>query len=155
MREPTTDKDLSVTDSGVLAASLLEHACSSAIESDDSLQLEVVRDLARDLKHFFGETSLPDSQGTLRSDLLTETALRCADLANLAACNVSALPSEHQPRAIACVHLSAGTVKALDALAESAGPETPNAENILRDLRSAGWRADLAVRQVKEFEDSS
>jgi len=48
------------------------------------------------------------------------------------------------------VHLAAGAARALIPLVESeAGTlKEPYAENTLRDARSAGWRADLAVRQI-------
>ena len=142
-----------VLESGVLATGLLRSACTSALESCDSLQLEVVRDLAGDLKSSLEGASGRATQDVSLADLLAEAALRCADLANLAACNVSQLPEEHRPKAVATVHLASGTVKALNVLAEAAagGAELPNTGNVSRDLRSAGWRADLAVRQVQEL----
>ena len=148
--EERGNDSLYVTGSGTLAASLLKSACTSALESGSSLQLEVVRDLAEDLESSLEETSETTTQDTSLADLLAEAALWCADLANLAACNASQLPSEHRPRAVAAVHLASGTVKALNILveAEAERSEVPNTGTILRDLRSAGWRADLAVRQV-------
>ncbi|MGB3635859.1 MAG: hypothetical protein WA982_17615 [Rubrobacteraceae bacterium] len=149
MGEGGCNEDLYVTRSGVLAASILESACISALKSDASLQLEVVRSLANDLKSFLEETSQTNAQGIQTSDLLAEAALRCADLANLAACNVYQLSKEHRSQAVAAVHLASGAVKAINVLAEAkVSPETPNTGHLLRDLQSAGWRADLAVRQV-------
>jgi hypothetical protein len=149
VQEPATDKDLSISSPGVLAASLLESACTSALKYSDSLQLEVVRDLAKDLNLFLEETFHQNDREAPPSDLLAEVALRCADLANLAACNISHLPEKQRPEAIACVHLAAGAVKALDALAAAAETGTPDASNLSRDIRSARWRVDLAVRQTE------
>ena len=58
-------------------------------------------------------------------------------------------PRDDRPLAVAAVHLAAGATRALIPLVESkAGTlDGPYAENTLRDVRSAGWRADLAVRQ--------
>ena len=139
-----------VLESGALAAGLLESACTSALESHDSPQLEVVRDLAGDLKSSPRETNELTTQSIPSLELLTEAALRCADLANLAACNASQFPAEHGSFAVAAVHLASGTVKALDALAEAEAERSglSTTADVSRDLRSAGWRADLAVRQV-------
>ena len=131
-------------DAGALAAGLLVDACRP--HSEDSLRLEVVRDLALDLGHrleiLAGEASSTDS--------LIEAALACADLATLAACNLPALPDGEQPLAAAATHLAAGATRALIPLVESeAGTlNEAHAENTLRDARSVGWRADLAVRQL-------
>lgn len=146
--DPTPSKTLSIA--GARAASLLENACTSALESGSSLQLEVVRDLAGDLESFLEETSRSEARDDPPSDLLAETALRCADLANLAACNVSQLPEGERSGAIASIHLAAGAVKACEALTGNGtgGTVTSNDESVLRDIRSAGWRTDLAVRQV-------
>ncbi len=149
MGELADNGALYVTRSGALAASLLKGACISALGSSDSLQLEVVRDLAEDLKDYFDNLSHTNAEGVETTDLLAEAALRCADLANLAACNVYQFSKEHRPQAVAVVHLASGTVKALNAMVEAeVSPEIPNTGHLSRDLRSAGWRADLAVRQV-------
>ncbi|CAN5550115.1 hypothetical protein BH24ACT22_BH24ACT22_15100 [soil metagenome] len=149
MPDPTPSKALSIA--GARAASLLESACASALKSNDSLQLDVVRDLAGDLESFLEEASRSETREDPSPDLLAETALRCADLANLAACNVSQLPEGSRSGAIASIHLAAGAVKACEVLAgnetESSGPT--NDEGVMRDIRSAGWRTDLAVRQVE------
>ncbi|HZY65327.1 MAG TPA: hypothetical protein VFE21_05560 [Rubrobacteraceae bacterium] len=152
MGERATSENLSVIESGSLTAELLENACESALEFGDSLQLEVVRDLAADLKSSLEAMSLPDYRDVPAPELLVEAALHCADLANLAVCNVPYLPKDHRPQAIAAVHLAAGVTRALGALAgEASGSETPHADNILRDTRSAEWRVDLAVRQAEEL----
>lgn len=126
-----------VTTAGVTAAALLTAACGTG----DSLQVRTVRGLAGDLGRTLSSLSeTPDS--------VVEASLLCADLATLAACNVAALPD--RGGAVAATHLAAGSARALAALAES-GVETPGdayAENVLRDIRSAGWKADLAVRQL-------
>jgi len=131
-------------EAGALAAGLLVDACRP--HSGDTLRLEVVRDLALDLRHRLEALA---GEG-FAADSLVEAALACADLATLAACNLPALPDGDRPLATAAVHLAAGAARALIPLIESeAGTlEEPNAENTLRDARSAGWRADLAVRQL-------
>lgn len=143
-------KDLHVAKSGAAAADLLVEACKASLESGESPRLEIVRDLAGDLKSSLQETYQPGKQD-VTPDLLAEAALRCADLANLAACNVSHLNEEHKPKATAAVHLAAGTTKALGELAGATAAGLPYSGNILKDARSAGWRVDLAVRQVKEL----
>lgn len=156
MPEPATDttnKGPSITSPCILAASLLQNACNAALRyrsSGDSLQLEVVRDLAGDLKLSLEETPRTEDREA-PPELLIEASLRCADLANLAACNAPHIPEEHRPGALAAVHLAAGTVKALNLLAGTMGSDSPDAGNLLRDARSAGWRADLAIRQMEEF----
>ena len=139
-----------VVESGTLAAGLLESACTSALESRGSPQLEVVRDLAGDLKSSPGETDELTTRSVSPLELLAEAALRCADLANLSACNVSQFPEEYRPLVVAAVHLASGTIKALNVLAEAeaGGAGLPTTADVSRDLRSAGWRADLAIRQV-------
>jgi len=132
-------------DAGALAAGLLVDACRP--HSENSLRLEVVRDLALDLGRRLEVLAGEDSA----ADSLVEAALACADLATLAACNLPALPDGERPLATAAVHLAAGTTRALIPLVESeAGTlEGHYSENTLRDARSAGWRADLAVKQVE------
>lgn len=125
---------------GALAAELLAEACGAG----NGLQAETVRELAEDLGR--GLSSLPDS-GT--ADPLVEAALACADLATLAACNVAGLGG---PSAAAATHLAAGAARALAELAEAETGAAGDAyaENASRDLRSAVWKADLAVRQLGE-----
>jgi len=131
-------------DAGALAAGLLVDACQP--HSEDSLRLEVVRDLAQDLGSRLEVLAGED----FAADSLVEAALACADLATLAACNLPAIPDRERSIATAAVHLAAGAARALIPLVESeAGTlKEPYAENTLRDARSAGWRADLAVRQI-------
>jgi hypothetical protein len=132
-------------DAGALAADLLVDACRPL--SENTLRLEVVRDLALDLGRRLEALAGED----FAADSLVEAALACADLATLAACNLPAIPDGDRPLATAAVHLAAGATRALIPLVESeAGAlEKPSAENVLRDARSAGWRADLAVKQVE------
>jgi hypothetical protein len=141
-----------LTRSGAQAAKLLEEACRPAPEIRRSARLELVRDLAEDLRLSLEALScIPGGEAS--PYLLAEGALRCADLANLAACNNPELPEERKAEGAAAVHLAAGTARALGLLAESgttALEETP-AEYVRRDARSAGWRAALAIRQVEEF----
>jgi hypothetical protein len=133
-------------DAGALAAGLLVDACGP--HAENSLRLAVVRDLALDLKRWLEVLAKED----FAADSLVEAALACADLATLAACNVPALPDGDRPLAAAAVYLAAGATRALISLVEwEAGTlDGSYAENTLRDARSAGWRADLAVRQISD-----
>ncbi len=128
---------------GVSAARLLVEACGDG----DGLLARAVRDLAEDLRR-----GLRPLSGAGTADSLVEAALACADLATLAACNVATLPHRDGPSAVAATHLAAGAARALVALgeAEFGDPNEAYARNALRDLRSAGWKADLAVRQLGE-----
>lgn len=132
-----------VASAGVRAAGLLAEACGAG----EGLHLETVRGLAEDLGRGL---SSPSAVGT--PDSLVDAALACADLATLAVCNIAALPEQGRPSAAAATHLAAGAARALAALAEAGigDPEDAYSENALRDLRSAGWKADLAVRQLGE-----
>jgi hypothetical protein len=131
-------------DAGALAAGLLVDACGP--QAENSLRLEVVKDLALDLGRRLEVLAGED----FAADSLVEAALACADLAILAACNLSALPDGDRPLAAAAAHLAAGATRALIPLVESEAGilDEAYAENMLRDARSAGWRADLAVRQL-------
>jgi hypothetical protein len=133
---------------GARAAGLLEEACRS--ESADSLRFAVVRDLALDIER--GLDALARSEDAAEPDLLAEAALRCADLANLAACNAPELPPDEAPRAIAAARLAAGAVRDLRPLVEagSGDLEAEHAGNLIRDVRSAAWRAEFAARLVDE-----
>lgn len=129
-----------VASAGVVAAGLLVEV--RGVGKD--LSLGTVGDLAEDLGR--GLSSL-SAVGT--TDSLVEAALACADLATLAACNVA---DGGGPPATAATHLAAGAARALAALAEAeiGDREGAYAENASRDLRSAVWKADLAVRQLAE-----
>ena len=128
---------------GALAAGLLVEACG---DGDGPLS-GTVRGLAEDLGR-----ALRPASGAGTADALVGAALACADLATLAACNAAALPGRGGPSAVAATHLAAGTARALAALgeAELGARDDAYARNALRDLRSAGWKADLAVRQLGE-----
>ncbi|HET7271201.1 MAG TPA: hypothetical protein VFI90_08940 [Rubrobacter sp.] len=130
---------------GALAAGLLVDACRPY--PDSPLRLEVVRDLALDLERRL--EGLAD-QSSDDADSQIEAALACADLATLAACNLAVVSD--RPLATASVHLAAGATRALISLAESmtSALDETRAENTLRDARSAGWRADLAVKQIED-----
>ena len=132
-------------EAGALAAGLLVEACPP--HPENSLRMQVVRDLALDLERRL-EALADTTEG--ETDSLIEAALACADLATLAACNLSVLPD--RSRARAAVHLASGTTRALVDLLESetAALEETSAKNTLRDARSAGWRADLAADQIEE-----
>lgn len=117
--------------------------------SGDPLRLEVVRGLARDLK---GELEILAATADEETSAV-EGALRAADVANLAACTVPELLEARVPQAAAATHLAAGTTRALSALVEANANNAhgEHAHNVLRDARSATWRAQLAARQVDEF----
>lgn len=121
------------------------------MEGRTSLQLEVVRYLALDLKRQLSALARAAGENA-PVDYLVEAALRCADLATLAACNLSELPAERVPRAAAAAHLAAGTVRALRSPLEAAsrGLDGDRAEYVARDALGAAWRADLAARQLDE-----
>ena len=132
---------------GARAARLLEAACRSA--AANSLQLEVVRDLALDIgRELDALASLAREDDA--PDVLAEAALHCADLANLAACNAPELPPDAAPRAAAAARLAAGAVRDLRSLVEGGDPDEEHAGNLLRDLRSAAWRAEFATLLVDE-----
>lgn len=137
---------IDVASAGVLAANLLADACRWGPEED--LRLETVRGLAADLGRRLASLSETDDDGT--SDPMVEAALACADLTTLAVCNVPGLPEGGKALGAAATHLAAGATHALLALveAEIGGQEDSRAENVTRDVRSAGWKADLAVRQL-------
>ena len=134
-------------DAGALAASLLVDACRT--DSENSLQLEVVGSLALDLGRRL--EVLSNSHSSI--NFLIESALACADLATLAACNLQALSDNERPLAMAAVHLAAGTTRALIPLieAELVAVDEPGADYTRKDARSARWRADLAVQQSEEW----
>ena len=135
-----------VAAAGVVAADLLVEACRPGPEDD--LRLETVRGLATDLGRRLA--SLAETvDGT--SDATIEAALACADLATLAVCNVPGLPEKGRARGAAATHLAAGATHALLALVAVGNPGDVHAENVSRDARSAGWKADLAVRQLGEM----
>jgi hypothetical protein len=136
-------------EAGVLAAGLLADACRPHTEG--SLRLEVVRGLALDLGRRLEDLAAENGA----ADSLVEAALVCADLATLAACNRSAISDGYKALATAALHLATGTTLALIPLveAEAAALEEPRAKNMLRDARSARWRADLARNQIEGPQD--
>ena len=134
-------------DAGALAAGLLVEVCPTTPEAPPGQK--VVRGLALDLERRLGALSRTEDQ---QPDSLVEAALACADLATLAACNLSGLPEDRGPLAAAAVQLSAGAARALVVLVEAGAAtlDEAHAENTLRDARGALWRADLAVRQIQD-----
>ena len=141
----------SILAAGAGAAGLLEAACNRESEASDEPRVVLVRDLAKDIKDQLEALAHFTAQEP-PSDLIAEAALHCADLANLAACNIDGLTATEAARAAASVHLAAGAIRALQLLAEGA-PDDPSGygATVLRDVRGAGWRADLAVRQVEDL----
>ncbi|QYJ15803.1 hypothetical protein Rxycam_01631 [Rubrobacter xylanophilus DSM 9941] len=121
------------------AAEKLLCACR---HGDDSQRLEMVRELARDLRCQL-ETLSVLARSEASPDVLVEAALRCGDLATLAACNAASLsPCGRRLALEAARDAREVTAGVLDAL----GEKPP--ENALRDARSADWRASLALRQL-------
>lgn len=132
---------------GVRAAALIEEACRSAQGSPKAPRIEVVRELALDLgRQLDALSDLTREDAT--PDVLAEAAICCADLANLAACNAPDLPPDAAPRVTEAARLAAGAVGALAPIVESRSEDLDarHAENLLRDVRSAGWRATFAAR---------
>ena len=135
------------------AAGLLEAACRSttrdAQTARDALLLETVGALAQDLGRQLDALARLSSEDDA-PDVLVEAASRCADVANLAACAAPHLPPDDGRGSPAEVVRSATrAVHALHTLVEARrGGNGAHAENVLRDLGSATWRADLALRQV-------
>lgn len=131
---------------GIRAAGLLEEACRSS----EAAQIEVVRALALDLgRQLVALSGLEEAT----PDLLAEAAICCADLANLAACNAPDLPPEAARQAAEAARLAAGAVDSLDPMVEarSENLDEEHVENLLRDVRSATWRAGFAARLVEGF----
>jgi hypothetical protein len=126
---------------------LLEEACHTGCAN--LLQLEVVRDLALDIRRQLG-TLAGLAREAAAPDILAEAALRCADLATLAACNVAELPPGETARTIEAARLAARTVRDLSSLVEACGGQQDgeHASNVLRDVQSAVWRAEFAARLV-------
>lgn len=137
----------SIASAGALAADLLAEACRPGPEED--LRLGTVGGLAEDLgRRLASLAETPDGE---TGDPPVEAALVCADLATLAVCNVPGLPEDGKALGVAATHLAAGATHALLALLANGQPGDAHAENTLRDARSAGWKADLAVRQLGEM----
>lgn len=128
---------------GASAAKVLAGACNLGLEKTSSLQLEVVRDLARDLERQLDGLALA-AEKSETPNLLAEAAQKCADLATLAACNAGELDS---PRGAAeAVRLCSEATESLSrSLADSEQPDL-----VQRDARSASWKASLAARQMEE-----
>lgn len=148
-RQPDDPPDPPVA-AGTRGATMLGQACRRSLESRDSPQLEAVGDLAADLERQLAALAGMVEGGEDAVDLLVEAALACADLATLAACNLSELSPGEARAAVAVVHLTAGATRELFGRIEAlaSGLEAPRAEYVLRDVRSAVWRAELAARQV-------
>lgn len=132
---------------GARAAALLEGACRSAQRESKAPRIEVVRDLALELGR-----QLDALCGLAREDaapdVLAEAVICCADLANLAACNAPVLSPDAARRGTEAALLAAAAVGVLAPTAESASKnlDAGHAENLLGDVRSAGWRAAFAAR---------
>ena len=137
--------------SGARAAGLLGDACR-AVPEQSLLRLEVVRDLASDIERQLDALASFIGEDACAVDVLVEATLLCADLTTLAACNAREL----RPGAgTTVVHLASGAARALQILVEAGSRDLgeEHAENSLRDVRGAGWRVDLAVRQLDEASD--
>jgi hypothetical protein len=106
---------------------------------------DLAQDIGRQLDALAGLEAAPD--------VLAEAAICCADLANLAACNAPDLPSAAAGQAAAAARLAAGAVDSLEPVVEagSGDLDEEHAGNLLRDVRSAAWRARFAARLVEVF----
>jgi hypothetical protein len=132
---------------GVRAAGLLEEACRSS----EAARIEVVRALALDLGCQLDALSSLVREDAA-PDVLAEAAICCADLANLAACTAPDLPPDDARQAAAAARLAAGAAGSLGTLVEAGDlGEEEHAGNLLRDVRSAAWRAGFATRLVEGF----
>lgn len=133
------------------AARALERACQSSEAQDDrqSLYLESVADLARDLGDDLN--ALAQTPSSSRSVTLVSAALRSADLATLAACALPELPpqSAEYHRVAAAAHAASGAARSL-ALEHRALDSNSGEDYAAHDLRGAEWRASLAARQTDE-----
>ncbi len=130
---------------GARAAGLLVDACAAG----ESLQVRVVRDAALDLQRELNALQ----GGASTPDALADAAARCADLANLAACNLPLVKSHHTPGAAAATHLASGAARALGVRLEAAAMDldSPRDEYLIRESHGTAWRAQLATRQTDEF----
>lgn len=131
---------------GTRAADILAESCRSVKDA----RIQVVRALALDLgRQLDALSSLEEPT----PDVLAEAAICCADLANLAACNAPDLPPEAARQAAESARLAAGAVDSLGPMVEAGSEDLDeeHAGNLLRDVRSAMWRARFAARLVEEF----
>ena len=152
MEVPPNPKRLPVAAAGALAADLLEASCRRPAP-EDPLRARVVRELAQSLKEELEALGGRAADDAARADALVEAALRAADVANLAASSLADLSGESAAEAVAAAHLAAGTAQALVALAEAGASDLDgdHAGYVLKDARSAAWRARFAVRLADEF----
>ena len=152
MDVPPNPERTSVATAGALAAGLLE-ASSRRPVPEDPLRARVVRELAQSLREELEALGGHAAGEVARADALVEAALRAADVANLAASSLADLSGESAAEAVAAAHLAAGTAQALVALAEAGASDLDGdrAGYVLKDARSAAWRARFAVRLVDEF----
>ncbi|WP_273843781.1 hypothetical protein [Rubrobacter calidifluminis] len=121
------------------AARMLREACAAS----DGLRLRTTGELAADILREL--RALEENAPPPSPHLLAEAAGSCADLATLAACALPHIGEEHLSQVAAAVHLASGSAKALGAL----GCSSPE-DYVLRDARSAAWRAELAAGQADE-----
>lgn len=149
---PETSAHSSVL-AGVRAAGILEEACRRSLDESGTLQLEVVRDLARDIGwqlDVLSQRIAADRPGK-PAGTVVDAALACADLATLAACNLEWMASEEATRGAEAGRLAARAASALaDSVEEEESP-SDGTDYLMRDARGARWRADLAARQVEEL----
>ncbi len=123
------------------------------MEDGESLRMEVVGNLARDLHQQLEVLARYAGEGSEPPDSLVEAALACADLATLAACVLRELAPGAARKGASAVREAAGAVGDLSSLVETEAKalEGDHADHIMRDIRAAGWRSGLAARQADEF----
>ena len=101
------------------------------------------------------------SDGIRAAGLLEEAcrsvSLDASRMANLAACNAPDLPPGAALRAVSAARLAAAAVNALGPIIEAGSTDLGDghAENLRRDARSAGWRAQFAARLAEEPDKES
>lgn len=123
------------------------------MEIGELLRMEVVGDLARDLRRQLEALARYGGQDNEPTDSLVEAALACADLSTLAACVLRDLSPGAARKAASAVREAADAVGDLSSLVETKAKalEGDHADHVMRDIRAAGWRAGLAVRQADDF----
>lgn len=152
MEEPRETSAISSVAAGINAAGILEEACRTSLEGPGSLHLEAVRGLALDIRR---QLEVLSRRMALDNsvDLAVDAALACADLATLAACNMTKMRPEETFRTADAVDLAARAALSLAGAAEWEIPDNET-DYLRRDARGALWRADLASRQADELRKS-
>lgn len=105
---------------------------------------EVARYLGRNLARHL--RAVAEAGPDASSGFLTEGARVCGDLATLVACNPALLSPD---RALDAAREAAAATREIFARTEG-GISYSEADYLIRDIRGAVWRADLAALQLEE-----